>query len=72
MHDEYQNVMEFTRERLVDYLVTQTNVIAAVEEGEEDIDEVRRWLLRELAPFFRGRESRRSIFEGPVWILRAK
>ncbi|MGH7570676.1 MAG: class I SAM-dependent methyltransferase [Gemmatimonadota bacterium] len=69
-HDEYQNLMEFTRERLVDYLVTQTNVIAAVEEGEEDIDEVRRWLLRELAPFFGNRESRRFVFEGPVWILR--
>ncbi len=67
---EYQNLVEFSRERLVDYLVTQTNVIAAVEEGEENIDEVRGWLLQELAPFFEGRESRRFIFECPIWILR--
>ena len=57
--DEHQNTVEFTREKLVDYLVTQTNVIAAVEEGDEDIEEVRTWLLRELDPFFEGRESRR-------------
>ncbi len=68
--DEYRNLVDLTRERLVDYLVTQSNVIAAVEEGEEDIDEVRGWLLRELAAFFEGRESRRFIFDGPVWILR--
>ena len=68
--DKYKNLVEFSRERLVDYLVTQTNVIAAVEEGEDDIDEVRRWLLRELAPFFGTRESRRFVFEGPIWILR--
>lgn len=70
MHDEYQNLVEFTRERLVDYLVTQTNVIAAVEEGDECIDDVRGWLLCELASFFEGRESRRFIFECPIWILR--
>ncbi|HET6341723.1 MAG TPA: hypothetical protein VFG78_06015 [Gemmatimonadota bacterium] len=70
IHDEYQNLAEFSRERLVDYLVTQTNVIAAVEEGDECIDDVRGWLLRELAPFFEGSESRRFIFECPVWILR--
>ncbi len=68
--DEYQNLVDFTRERLVDYLVTQTNVIAAVEEGEEGIDEVRGWLLRELASFFEGRGSRNFVFEGPIWILR--
>ncbi len=67
---EYQNLVEFSRERLVDYLVTQTNVIAAVEEGEERIDDVRGWLLRELTSFFEGRESRRFIFECPIWILR--
>jgi ubiquinone/menaquinone biosynthesis C-methylase UbiE len=70
--NEYQNIVEFSRERLVDYLVTQTNVIAAVEEGEECIDDVRGWLLRELASFFEGRESRRFIFECPIWILRPK
>ena len=70
--NEYENSVEFSRERLVDYLVTQTNVIAAVEEGEEDIDEVRGWLLRELASFFEGGESRRFVFECPIWILRPK
>ncbi|MGH7587756.1 MAG: class I SAM-dependent methyltransferase [Gemmatimonadota bacterium] len=70
IRDEYKNTVEFTRERLVDYLVTQTNVISAIEEGKEDIDEVRRWLLRELISFFEGREFRSLIFEGPIWILR--
>lgn len=69
VRDEYRISVEFTREGLVDYLVTLTNVIAAVEEGEEDIDEVRRWLLRQLAPFFHDTPSRRFAFEGPIWIL---
>ncbi|HKY60271.1 MAG TPA: class I SAM-dependent methyltransferase [Gemmatimonadota bacterium] len=70
--DEYQNLVEFTRDGLVDYLVTQTNVIAAVEEGDESMDEVRGWLLRDLAPFFEGHESRRLMFECPIWILRPR
>lgn len=70
--NEYQNLVDFSRERLVDYLLTQTNVIAAVEEGDESIDDVRLWLLRELASFFEGRESGRFIFECPIWILRPK
>lgn len=68
--DEHQVTVELTMERLVDYLVTQTNVIAAVDEGEEDIDVVRGWLLRELASFFEDPGSRRFVFEGPIWFLR--
>lgn len=68
--DEHQVAMELTRERLVDYLVTQTNVIAAVDECGQDIDVVRGWLLRELAPFFVDSGSRMFVFEGPIWFLR--
>lgn len=69
-HDEYRNRMEFTKGELIDYLVTQTNVIGAVEEGVEDIEEVRRWLSRELALFFHDRRARSFVFDGPIWVLR--
>jgi SAM-dependent methyltransferase len=68
-HEEYENTISFTQEALVDYLLTQTNVIAAVEEGCEPIEDVRAWLNRELHPHFPVRGSLTVRFGGPIWIL---
>ena len=50
--DEFVHEVEFTPTRLVDYLLTQTNVICAVEMGSEDLDSVAQWLLNSVQPFF--------------------
>jgi SAM-dependent methyltransferase len=50
--DRFIHDVVFTPVSLVNYLVTQTNVIAAVEEGTEDIDAVTDWLLASVSPLF--------------------
>jgi len=68
--EEYQNFVQFSLETLVDYLVTQSNVIAAVEGGKERIEDVMRWLTENIAPFFAGRAEATFMFRGPIWYLR--
>lgn len=50
------------------YLTTQSNVIAAVEQGSESIEAVYQWLAAELSPFFTA-ESATFAFGGYVWYL---
>jgi ubiquinone/menaquinone biosynthesis C-methylase UbiE len=63
--------ISFTLEQLIDYLLTQSNIIAAVEDGAEEIDDVRRWLTESLKPFFAARDEASFPFSIPVWYLRA-
>jgi SAM-dependent methyltransferase len=71
-HEQYQNRISFSVERLIDYLTTQSNVIAAVECGSEDINEVRRWLTETLKPLFGDLEGATFLFHGPIWYLKSK
>jgi SAM-dependent methyltransferase len=52
--DEFVHEVEFTPSQLVDYLLTHTNVIAAVEAGREDLQSVAHWLLNSVQPLFSG------------------
>jgi len=68
--EDYQNIVKFSVETLVDYLVTQSNIIAAVEGGTENIEDVRQWLTQSVTPFFEGRAEATFLFRGPIWYLR--
>ncbi|HZT95891.1 MAG TPA: methyltransferase domain-containing protein [Chloroflexota bacterium] len=68
--ERYENVVKFSLGRLVDYLVTQSNVMATVEGGHESIGEVRAWLTQTAAPFFGGDEELSFLFAGPIWYFR--
>jgi SAM-dependent methyltransferase len=61
----------FTREQLVAYLLTQSNIIAAVEDGAEELNEVRRWLTRELNSFFVDDQESDFIFNVSIWYLQS-
>jgi SAM-dependent methyltransferase len=52
--DEFIHEEQFTPDQLVSYLVTQTNVIAAVEAGSESLQSVAEWLLNSTRPLFAG------------------
>jgi ubiquinone/menaquinone biosynthesis C-methylase UbiE len=63
--EEYSNEISFTLEELVSYLMSQSNINAAIEEGRETEVTVRRWLTDAQARFFEG--SRRTFFfEGTI------
>ena len=64
----YSNEVNFTKEGLVHYLATQSNIIDAVERGAWSLEGVYEWLHSSLAPFFTGQEA---VFEfgGAIWYL---
>lgn len=67
----YENTIKFSLEELVDYLVTQSNVIAAVEGGTEEIDETRLWLTEGLRRIFKSAQEKTFLFNAPIWYLNA-
>ena len=64
-----QNYLRFSPEGLIDYLVTQSNVIAAVENGTEEIAETREWLAEGIRPLFGNTEEKDFLFSAPIWYL---
>lgn len=69
--ERLQHAISFTLEQLVAYLLTQSNVIAAVEDGAEEIGAVRRWLKESLNPFFAGQGEASFPFNTPIWFLQS-
>lgn len=69
--ENYQNQIVLTLEELVAYLLTQSNVIAAVEQGTEEIEDAYGWLLQELEPLFPSQQGT-FLFGGYIWYLMKK
>ncbi len=69
VHREFASVASFTARQYAAFLMTESNVIAAVEFGAEAADRVRAWLETELLPVF-GEGSRPVAFSGYVQALR--
>lgn len=66
--EDYQNEVEFTVEELAAYLITQSNVIAATEQGRKNVEDVYEWLIAQTRPFFQsGRVT--FPFSGFIWYL---
>jgi SAM-dependent methyltransferase len=59
----------FTAKAYAAFLMTESNVIAAIEYGGQDEGRVLTWLESELEPIFGG-DSRRVAFEGYIQLLR--
>ena len=53
----------------VNFIVTQTNVISAVEQGRKVIEDVYEWLDKSLNTIFSG-ERKELLFEGYIWYLK--
>lgn len=68
-HESLPNETGFTVGRLADYLLTQSNVIAAVEGGREEAGEARRWIVETAGPLFGGDAEKLFLFHAPVWYM---
>ncbi|MBW4508194.1 MAG: class I SAM-dependent methyltransferase [Scytonematopsis contorta HA4267-MV1] len=66
---QYENNITFSLEGLVDYLVTQSNVIAVVEGGRENIEEARNWLTGVIKPMFINPKEEEFLFSVFMWYL---
>src|SRR5687767_4887971 len=69
-HESLPNETGFSVEGLADYLLTQSNVIAAVEGGREPAGAARRWIVDATRPLFGGDAEKRFLFHAPVWYMR--
>jgi SAM-dependent methyltransferase len=67
--ERYENEVSFTPEALVAYLTTQTNVVAAVEQGRESFESASQWLLEQVRPYFVNSNAT-FVFETRAWYLR--
>lgn len=68
-HERRPNTIRFSPEALADYLLSQSNVIAAVEGAGEDAARVKAWLMESVTPFYRGEPDAGFLFDAPVWFL---
>jgi ubiquinone/menaquinone biosynthesis C-methylase UbiE len=68
--EQYQNSIKYSLKTLIDYLVTQSNIIAAVEGGNQTMDDVSKWLTESIQPIIGERTEATFIFGGPIWYLR--
>jgi SAM-dependent methyltransferase len=66
--ESYTNEISLSPEGLARYLMTQSNVIAAVEQGSESLDSVNAWLLDSTQPFFQSAKGT-FTFGGEIWYL---
>jgi SAM-dependent methyltransferase len=66
--ETYTNDITFTPEELAAYLMTQSNVIAAVEQGTDTSEDVYQWLLAESQHLMGEREGT-FPFGGYLWFL---
>lgn len=68
--ESYANVVAFDREELVDYLLTQTNVLAAIQGGDWTLNDARTYLTDEVSPYVPSSEPQAFDFGGPIAYLR--
>jgi SAM-dependent methyltransferase len=67
--ETFENPTPMRAEQLVAYLLTQTNVIAAVEEGKTSIADAADWIGNGIRPFFND-ATRTMKFSGTIWYIR--
>ncbi len=67
----FENEVRFSVEDFSDYLMTQSNTIAAVRSGQSGEDELRRWLIEEQTPSFQD-SAGTFEFEGEILFVRKR
>lgn len=67
-HEQVENKISFSLKSLTLFLGTISNVIAAVEDGNQKIEEVEAWLTKNIEHFFQT-ENQAFLFNAPIWYL---
>lgn len=65
-----RNTISFSLDGLTDFFTSQTNIIAAVEVGEETIAAARAWLKENLQRLFEESSMHAFLFNATIWYLR--
>jgi hypothetical protein len=67
--ESFANGVVFTPEQLVGYLLTQSNTIAAIEQGGQRVEDVGEWLLDGVRRFFGSNDRATFPFGGSIRYL---
>lgn len=67
--EAYTNELAWTREEYIEYMLTQSNVIVAVDMGNETISDARKWMHFTLGPILPDRGKRTFQFSGYIWSI---
>jgi ubiquinone/menaquinone biosynthesis C-methylase UbiE len=65
--DSFENAVHYNKNELVNYLLTQSNIIAAIENNQFTYPEIESWLKKELSAFFEDNEVK-HLFYYNNWI----
>lgn len=68
--DEYSNTLRMDQDRFIKFMLTQSNVIAAVEQGDNTLEDVKAWFQNTLEKVFDG-NTKELVFEGFIWYLQS-
>lgn len=67
----YSHTVAMNQKEFINFIITQSNVISAVEQGEKSLESVKDWFDKTLEAIFSG-GSRELIFEGYIWYIKNK
>ena len=67
--EEYTNELAWSRDEYIEYILTQSNIIVAVDMGNETIAEAREWMHGTLASIVPDGEKGTFLFAGYIWYL---
>ncbi len=67
--ETYTNELVWSRDEYIEYMLTQSNVIVAVDMGNETLAEARAWMHTTLTPVIPDGEKRTFLFGGYIWYL---
>ena len=69
-HEEtYENIIVFSMEKLISYLLTQSNITVTLKNGIISKEELIAWLERSLSSFFDSKEKS-LLFGGYIWYIK--
>ncbi len=66
--ETYTNVVPMSKEAFIRFMITQSNVIAQVEENGQSLEKAIKWFEESLEPVFNG-TIQNLVFEGSNWYL---
>jgi SAM-dependent methyltransferase len=69
--EDYTNEITWSLDEYIDFLVTQSNVIVAVDTGNESLQDVKTWMRTTLAPLL-PQQKGTFIFRGYIWYLQRR
>jgi SAM-dependent methyltransferase len=69
--EPYTNDIVFSLTEYIDFIMTQSNVIVAIDTGKEDAAGVKTWMHATLGPLFPAKKGS-FIFRGHIWYLQRK